>query len=93
MNTTPYEVHFSAPAKRALSETLPEAVAAAAFEFITFALAADPKRVGKQLRPPLHPRYSARRGEYRIIYQLDDRINRIDIISITHRRDAYTANQ
>lgn len=93
MNNTRYEVHFSAPAKRALSETLPETVAIAAFEFITTALTIDPKRVGKRLRLPLHPRYAARRGEYRVIYQLHDRVNRIEIISITHRHDTYTATQ
>jgi len=85
-----YELHFSASAKRALSERLPETVAAAAFEFITGDLAINPKRVGKQLRDPLHPLYSARRGEYRIIYRLDDNRGRIEIVSISHRRDAYT---
>ena len=85
----PYEVRFTPGAKRALSRDLPEKVATAAFEFILGALAQNPHRVGKQLRDPLFPLYSARRGEYRIIYPTDDTRIVIEVVSITHRRDAY----
>ena len=85
----PYSVRFSASARRALSETLPEKVAAAAFEFIMGTLAENPQRVGKQLHEPLFPLYSARRGEYRVIYRIVKKELIIDVISITHRRDAY----
>jgi mRNA interferase RelE/StbE len=86
-----FEVRFSRSASRALAELLPEKVAAAAFEFIMGALRENPKRVGKQLREPLHPLYSARRGEYRVIYRVLDQKVVIEIVSITHRRDAYRA--
>jgi mRNA interferase RelE/StbE len=33
--------------------------------------------------------YSARRGEYRVIYRIVDEILVIEIVSIVHRRDAY----
>ncbi|HKU29400.1 type II toxin-antitoxin system RelE family toxin [Arthrobacter sp. NyZ413] len=33
--------------------------------------------------------YSARRGEYRVIYRIVEDIILIGIVSITHRRDAY----
>jgi mRNA interferase RelE/StbE len=85
----PYEVRFTPGAKRALSHDLPEKVAAAAFEFIMGALAQNPRRVGKQLREPLYPLYAARRGEYRVIYRIDDNLIVIDVISVAHRRDAY----
>lgn len=52
--------------RRALAETLPEAVAVAAFEFITGPPLEQPHRVGKHLLSPLDDRYSARRGSYRI---------------------------
>lgn len=86
---TPYDVVFTRSARRALENTLPEAVAAAAFEFIVGALAANPKRVGTPLREPLAPLYSARRGEYRVLYRIEDDRLVIEIITIEHRRDAY----
>jgi mRNA interferase RelE/StbE len=84
-----YEVRFSKSAKRALTHDLPEKVAAAAFEFISGALSENPQRVGKQLQEPLFPLYSARRGEYRVIYRIVEDVVLIEIVSIAHRRDAY----
>lgn len=75
-------------ARRQLSEVLPEAVAFAAYEFVTGALLDNPHRVGKQLHPPLDDRFSARRGTYRIIYRVDDEQHRVTI-AIAARRDAY----
>lgn len=86
---SPYEVVFTRSARRALENTLPEAVAAAAFEFIVGPLAENPKRVGKPLREPLAPLYSARRGDYRVIYRIEDDRLIIEIITIEHRRDVY----
>ncbi len=87
--TSAYDIVFTGSARRALENTLPEAVAAAAFEFIVGALAHNPKRLGKQLREPLFPLYSARRGEYRILYRIEDRRLVIEIVTIEHRRDIY----
>lgn len=85
----PYEVLFTRTARRALEHDLPEKVAAAAFEFIVGALRENPHRVGRQLREPLAPLYSARRGEYRVIYRIVETRVVIEVVSITHRRDAY----
>ena len=52
-------------------------------------LIANPYRVGKQLYPPLDHLYSARRGEYRILYEIDERRRTVIVASIRHRRDAY----
>lgn len=84
-----YEVVFTRSARRALEEALPESVAAAAFEFIIGPLAANPRRVGKPLREPLAPLYSARRGEYRVLYRIEDARLVIEIVTIEHRRDVY----
>ena len=84
-----YEVRFSHSAKHALAELLPEKVAAAAFSFIMGDLRENPHRVGKQLFEPLYPLYSARRGEYRVIYRIVDEVLVIEIVTIAHRRDAY----
>jgi mRNA interferase RelE/StbE len=85
----PYELRTTSTVRRALSETLPEAVAAAAYEFITGPLIADPHRVGKRLLPPLDDRFSARRGTYRVICRIDDKTRVVTVVDVAHRRDAY----
>lgn len=84
-----YRIRFSASAERALAEHLPEKVATAAFEFIVGPLAENPDRVGKQLLAPLFPLYSARRGEYRVVYDISEAEVVVQIVSIAHRRNAY----
>jgi mRNA interferase RelE/StbE len=84
-----YEVRFTRSAKRALTEELPEKVATAAWAFIMGALRDNPHRVGKQLKEPLFPLYSARRGEYRVIYRIMEDVLLIEIVTIAHRRDSY----
>jgi len=84
-----YEVVLTRSARRALEATLPEQVAAAAFEFIAGPLAENPKRVGKPLRAPLAPLWSARRGEYRILYRIEDNRLIVQVVTIEHRRDVY----
>lgn len=84
-----YQVTYSPKARRSISESLPEAVAAACIEFIGSALAENPHRVGKPLVGPLAGLYAARRGEFRIIYKINDRQVSVLIVTIEHRRDAY----
>lgn len=76
-------------ARRQLTEALPEAVATAAYEFLVGPLLDNPHRVGKQLRPPLQDRHSARRGTYRVIYRIDDLSRTVTVVDIAHRRNAY----
>jgi len=85
----PYELRTTSTVRRALSETLPEAVAAAAYEFITGPLLTDPHRIGKRLLPPMDDRFSARRGTYRVIYRIDDKARVVMVVDVAHRRDAY----
>jgi mRNA-degrading endonuclease RelE of RelBE toxin-antitoxin system len=68
---------------------MPEKVATACWEFIHGPLAENPYRVGKPLLEPLAPQYSARRGEYRVLYLIDDERVIVDITSVAHRADAY----
>jgi mRNA interferase RelE/StbE len=84
-----YRIELTAAAKRALTDLLPEAVAVACWEFIRGPLAENPQRVGKPLRGQLEGRYSARRGQFRVIYQIFDERVVIRVIHIAHRRDAY----
>lgn len=83
-----YTILFTPSAVREL-EQLPEAVAWAVIAFCEGPLAENPHRVGKALRQQLTGLHSARRGEYRIIYRIDDSVVTIDIVRIRHRRHAY----
>lgn len=85
----PYTLRTTPTVRRALAETLPEAVAAAAYEFITGPLLAQPYRIGKRLLPPLDDRFSARRGTYRVIYRIDDVARTVTVVDVGHRRDVY----
>jgi mRNA interferase RelE/StbE len=84
-----YTLRTTPTVRRALGEDLREAVAVAAYEFITGPLLLEPYRVGKRLLPPLDDRFSARRGTYRIIYRVDDKARVITVVDVSHRRDAY----
>jgi mRNA interferase RelE/StbE len=82
-----YEVRTTSTVRRALGEVLPEAVAAAAYEFITGPLLRGPYRVGKRLLPPMDDRFSARRGTYRIIYRIDNKNRVVTVVDVDHRQN------
>lgn len=84
-----YTLVTSPTVRRQLAEVLPEAVAAAAYEFITGPLLENPHRVGRRLSNPLADRHSARRGTYRVIYRIDDRSRVVTVVHVAHRRDVY----
>jgi mRNA interferase RelE/StbE len=72
--TTPpegYSVEWSNPGKCAI-ERLPEEVALAAIEFIYGPLTEMPHRVGNPLRLEFEGLHSARRGDHRIVYRIDE---------------------
>ena len=84
-----FSVELTKAAKNALTDLLPDSIAVACWEFIRGPLAENPHRVGKPLRDRLEGRYSARRGEFRVVYQIfDDRVV-VRVIQIAHRRDVY----
>lgn len=91
MNDPHYRLMIVSSARRHLAEDLPEAVATAAFEFITGPLLDNPRRVGKQLRPPLGDRHSARRGTSRVLYRIDERARTVTVMAIGHRGDIHLA--
>ena len=87
-----YAVAWAAPARRAVAR-LPEKVAAAVVEFLYGSLSANPHRMGKPLRLELQGLYSSRRGDYRVIYRIDDHYRRVDVVAIEHRADIYRPRQ
>lgn len=90
MSTEPYELGLTSPARRAVSELLPEDVAAAAIEFITGPLLEAPNRVGQPLRDRLAGFHSARLGtQWRVIYRIDEAKHAVIVQDIQHRASAY----
>lgn len=84
-----YTVVLSGAAKRAIERDLPEAVASAVIDFLFGPLAADPHRVGRPLRFDLEGYWSARRGQYRVIYSIHDDQVLVRVVRISHRADVY----
>jgi len=84
-----YIVVLSAAAKRAIERDLPEAVAVAVVDFLYGPLSASPYRVGKPLRFELKGYWSARRGQYRVIYSIHEDEVRVRVVRISHRAAVY----
>ena len=84
-----YELVLTPPARRALTDLLPEAVAAAVIDLLTTTLIAQPRRVGKPLRGELQGLWAARRGTYRVLYRLNENRREVIIVRVDHRRDVY----
>lgn len=76
-----YEVRIS-PAARAGLEVLPGRIAAAAINYIRTHLRRDPERAGVEMRATLKGTFVARRGQYRIVYRIDEPAGCIDILQI-----------
>lgn len=90
MSEESYELGLARPARRAISELLPEDVAAAAVELITGPLLEAPHRVGKPLRDKLAGFHSARLGtQWRVLYRIDEPKRTVIVQDIQRRSTAY----
>ena len=76
-----------APALRQF-DRLPILVAAAVLHTLD-AIVENPQRLGKRLMLEHEGRFSARRGPYRIMYELDEDQRLVRVVAIGHRRDVY----
>lgn len=83
-----WELIVAPSAERTLAR-LPEKAAAAVVEFMLGPLVQDPERVGQALRRELQGFRAARRGPYRIVYEIDDREWQVRVLRIDHRADVY----
>ena len=68
---------------------LPEKVRHAAMDTVTGAISENPRRAGKPLRGEFEGLWSARRGDYRIIYRIMDEEEVVMVHRIQHRRHVY----
>jgi mRNA interferase RelE/StbE len=83
-----FAIAWTAASRRALTR-LPEKAATAVVEFLYGSLASSPYRVGKPLKLGIDGLHSARRGDYRVIYRVDDHQRRVTVLAIEHRSDVY----
>jgi mRNA-degrading endonuclease RelE of RelBE toxin-antitoxin system len=70
-------------------DRLPPRLVPAVVEFIYGPLASNPLRVGKLLRGDFDGQWSARRGDYRVLYTLDEQRHQIVVTRIAHRSHVY----
>jgi mRNA interferase RelE/StbE len=84
----PYHLEAAGSARRDLRR-LSGKVAAAIVEFITGPLADDPQRLSKPLRGELDGYHSARRGDYRVVFRIDEDEHTVVITGIRHRAHIY----
>jgi mRNA interferase RelE/StbE len=83
-----WELIVAPSAERRLSR-LPEKTAAAIVEFMLGPLTENPERVGHRLRSELEGLWAARRGAYRVLYEINQPAKQIRVLRIDHRADVY----
>ena len=83
-----YQTVLTAAALRSL-RSVPPRVAEPLVAFIFGSLASDPRRRGKPLQRELDGRWAARRGDYRIVYRVDEDTKTVYVLKIGHRADVY----
>ncbi|TFV62260.1 type II toxin-antitoxin system RelE/ParE family toxin [Geodermatophilus sp. DF01-2] len=86
--TEPFTVEVASAARRQLRE-LPDNIAMAIVEFVTLVLPENPLRLSKPLTGALSGLRSARRGNYRVLIEVDESDRRILAVRIAHRAHAY----
>ena len=88
MTQPAWELIVAASAERQLAR-LPGRVAPAIVEFLLGSLRETPHRVGHPLQRELSGLWSARRGAYRVIDEIDEDRHSVTVLRIDHRADVY----
>ncbi|NOX31975.1 MAG: type II toxin-antitoxin system RelE/ParE family toxin [Actinobacteria bacterium] len=83
-----FELRVTGPANRQLNR-LPDRTAAAIVEFMLGPLLDNPHRVGGRLKRKLAGLHSARRGSYRIVYEINENDRAVIVHRIDHRSTIY----
>lgn len=83
-----YRVSLSSSAVRSL-KAIPPRYAESLVTFAFAALAENPQRRGKPLGAEFTGLWSARRGEYRIMYEIDEEVRVVAVVRFVHRAQAY----
>jgi mRNA-degrading endonuclease RelE of RelBE toxin-antitoxin system len=88
LTSTRFDLRVSASAERQIAR-LPERVATAVVEFLLGPLRENPHRVGHELRRDLVGLWAARRGAYRVDYEIDHHGAVVTVLRVEHRADVY----
>ena len=88
MTAEAWRLSIAASAERSL-DRLPPKIATATVEFMLGPLVQAPRRVGRPLQRELTGLWSARRGAYRIVYELNEADLVVNVVRIDHRADVY----
>ncbi len=83
-----YRVTLASTALRDL-EMIPPRYAGAILEFIYAVLPENPPRVGKPLERELEGLHGARRGDYRVIYEIREEDKAVLVVRVDHRAHLY----
>ena len=83
-----YRIDVTGPARRQL-QRLPPRVAPAIIAFIVDPLSENPLRLSKPMSGELDGLRSSRRGEYRVLFEVDEKERTVSIVRIAHRAEAY----
>ena len=88
MTAEAWSLSIAASAERSL-DRLPTKIATAMVEFMLGPLIEAPRQVGHPLQRELTGLWSARRGAYRIVYELNEADLVVNVVRIDHRADVY----
>ena len=83
-----HQVQLASSAIRDLDRITPRVVPAI-IEFIYGPLSDNPQRLGKSMRNELEGLYGARRGDYRVLYEIDDEHQVVLVTRVEHRSRVY----
>ena len=83
-----YQITIVSSAQRQI-EALPTKVGFAVLAFIDGPLRENPKRVGKPLGAQLSGLWSARRGDYQVVYEVNDDSITVTVVRVGPRRNVY----
>jgi mRNA interferase RelE/StbE len=88
-----YTVQLASGVLRTVQAGLPKGIPLnaswAIFEFIHGPLTQDPWRVSKPLHDELEGFRGARRGEYRLVFRIDEEQRVVRVVRVDHRSDVY----
>jgi mRNA interferase RelE/StbE len=83
-----YEIELTSEARRHLNQ-LSEKVRDVAITLMLGPLSENPHRAGKPLVGQLEGMRSARRGDFRVIYEIDEDSRIVVVLWVQHRSDVY----
>lgn len=83
-----WSVQLTSAAARGM-DRLPPRVIPAVIEFLYGPLTDEPRQVGRPLRGDFSGLLGARRGDYRILYEIREEPRIVVVHRVAHRADAY----